>query len=356
LVSTPTIGERRRESAREETDMAMEPFYGTTRREFLAGGLSLTMLAASAPRDAAEDPVIALVPGPEVDAFKKAQERLLAKDHVTARSRFAKLPEPPLTVHVLEGGKGDPVLLIHGGAAIAVQWSPLLTDLQREFHWYAPDRPGCGLTDKFDYSKGTPFEQHARKFVGGVMDALGLRRASLVGNSMGGYWALLFALAEPDRVDKLVLLGSPAASAPPDRRPPRPPAAPGPPSIEGTRAALRAWLVADVDRVSPEMLEASTAGYRLPGAQLSWTTMLASLASPPASGLTYALRPALKDLRAPTLFVWGDKDIEPSGLGQEMAALAPHARCEIVADAGHIVWLDQPERCSKLTIEFLKSV
>ncbi len=333
----------------------MNPSDGATRREFLAGGLSCAMLAASAPPDAAEGPVIPLVPGPEVDSFKKAQDRLLAKDHVTARSRFVKLPKPPLSVHVLEGGEGAPVLLIHGGNAIAVQWSPLLADLQRAFHWYAPDRPGCGLTDKFDYSKGTPFKQHAREFVGGVMDGLGLRRASLVGNSMGGYWALLFALAEPDRVDRLVLLGSPAASLPPDQRPPRSTAAPGPPSIEGTRAGLRGRLVADVDRVSPEMLEASTAGYRLPAAGLSWTTMLGSLARPPASGLTHALRPELKDLRAPTLFVWGDKDMEPARLGQEMAALAPHARCEIVADAGHIVWLDQPRRCSELTIEFLKS-
>ena len=334
--------------------MAVNPSGGATRREFLAGGASFAMLAASVPSYAAEDPVISLVPGPEVDAFKKAQGRLLTKHYVTAQSLFVKLPKPPLTVHVLEGGMGDPVLLIHGGNAIAVQWSPLLADLQREFHWYAPDRPGCGLTDKFDYSKGTPFKQHAREFVGGVMDALGLRRASLVGNSVGGYWALLFALAEPDRVDKLVLLGSPAGSLPPDQRPKRPAAAPGPPSIAGTRAALRARLVADVERVSPEMLEASTAGYRLPAAQLSWTTMVASLARPPASGLTHALRPELKDLRAPTLFVWGDKDFEPARLGQEMAALAPHARCEILSDAGHIVWLDQPEQCSKLTIEFLK--
>jgi pimeloyl-ACP methyl ester carboxylesterase len=208
--------------------------------------------------------------------------------------------------------------------------------------------------DKFDY-KGTPYKQHATGFIGGVMDALKLRRASLIGNSMGGYWALLFALAEPDRVNKLVLLGSPAASSPPDQRPPRAPAAVGPPSIEGTRAALRARLVANVDRVSPEMLEASTAGYRLRGAQVSWTTMVASLAKPPASGLTHALRPELKYLRAPTLFLWSDKEIEPARLGQEMAALAPHGRCEIIADAGHIVWLDQPARCSKLTIEFLKS-
>jgi pimeloyl-ACP methyl ester carboxylesterase len=232
----------------------MKPYTEANRREFLAAGLSMTMLAASAPLHAAKDPVIPLARGPETDAFKKAQDRLLAKDKVTARSHFVKLTKPPLSVHVLEGGKGAPVLLIHGGNAIAAQWSPLLADLQREFHWYAPDRPGCGLTDKFDYGQGTEFRQHATDYVGGVMDALGLRRASLAGNSMGGYWALLFALAHPDRVDKLVLLGSPAASLPPDQRPKRPPAAPGPPSIEGTRAALRGRLVADVDRVSPEML------------------------------------------------------------------------------------------------------
>ncbi len=335
--------------------MAVNPVFDTSRRKFLIAGLASTVLAAASPLRAAADPVIPLVPGSEVESFKLAQERLLAKSQVAAKSQFVKLKNPPLTAHVLHGGQGAPILLIHGGNAIAVQWSPLLVDLQREFHWYAPDRPGCGLTDKFDYSQGSDFQQHAREFVGGVMDALDLRRASLIGNSMGGYWAMLFALAEPDRVDKLVLLGSPAASLPPGERPQRPPAVPGTPSIAGTRAALRGRLVAHVDRVSPEMLEACTAGYRLPGAQLSWSTMLAALASPPASGLTHALRPELKDLKAPTLFVWGDQDMEPPRLGQEMAALAPHARCEIVADAGHIVWLDQPEQCSKLTIDFLKN-
>ena len=67
------------------------------------------------------------------------------------------------------------------------------------------------------------------------------------------------------------------------------------------------------------------------------------------------LRPELKNLRAPTLFVWGGKDMKPPRLGQEMAALAPHGRCEVVADAGRVVWFDQPEKCSKLTIDFLKS-
>lgn len=329
---------------------------GITRREFVGVGLAGTLLAVSAPVHADESPVIPLAPGPEVDAFEKAQDELLTKSGVMAKGQFVKLTKPALTAHVLDGGKGDPVLLIHGGNAMAVQFAPLLSSLQSEFRWYTPDRPGCGLTDKFDYSKGGPFQQHATDFISSVMDALNLRRAHLVGSSMGGYWALLFALAEPDRVGKVVLLGEPAGSLPPDQRPVRPPPAAGPPSLEGTRAALRAMLVADVDRVSTGMLEASTAAARLPAAQLSWTTMVASLRSGPDSGLTHGLRLKLKDLQSPTLFIWGDKDrLGPPSLGKEMAALAPRARCEVIEDAGHVVWLDQPERCSKLVIEFLKS-
>jgi pimeloyl-ACP methyl ester carboxylesterase len=80
--------------------------------------------------------------GREVEQFKSVQERLLAKSMVTAKSQFVKLMNPRMTAHVLDGGKGEPVLLIHGGNAIAVQCAPMLVDLQREFRWYAPDRPG----------------------------------------------------------------------------------------------------------------------------------------------------------------------------------------------------------------------
>jgi pimeloyl-ACP methyl ester carboxylesterase len=292
-----------------------------------------------------------------VEAFKKAQEKLLAKSKVTAKSQFVILTKPPLTAHVLDGGKGEPVLLIHGGNAMAVQFAPLFADIQNEFRWYAPDRPGCGLTDKFDYSKCTDFRQHAVDFVEGIMDALKLPRAHLVGSSMGGFWALTFALAKPDRVGKIVLLGEPAGSPPPDKTAPRPPAAKGTPSVEKMRAALGARLVANVDRVSIEMLEASVAAASLPGAQLSWNTMVESVLSKPDPGcLTYSLRPELKNLRAATLFVWGEKEnLASRKVVEEMVPLAAQAQFKLVADAGHIVWFDQPEQCSKLTIDFLKS-
>jgi pimeloyl-ACP methyl ester carboxylesterase len=113
-------------------------------------------------------------------------------------------------------------------------------------------------------------------------------------------------------------------------------------------------LVANVDRVPQEVLMADYAGSVLPSAAESWDTMLEEIALE-RRGLTYALRPELKNLRPETLFIWGDKDtFGPPTLGQEMAALAPHARCEVIRGAGHLVWLDEPEQCAKLIISFLK--
>ncbi len=72
--------------------------------------------------------------------------------------------------------------------------------------------------------------------------------------------------------------------------------------------------------------------------------------------MSYALRPELKNLQPPTLFLMGDKDMEgPPTLAQEMAAIAPNGRFEFVPDSGHLIWLDQPHLAQRLTRDFLKS-
>jgi pimeloyl-ACP methyl ester carboxylesterase len=162
--------------------------------------------------------VIPLVKGPEVHRYRRAQQRLLVKYGVRARSRFIRLRKPALRAYVLVAGRGEPLVLIHGGAAMAVQFAPLLGGLQGSFRCFAPDRPGCGLTDKIDYV-GVPFRQHAVDFVKSLVDELHLPKAAIAGNSMGGYWALVFALAAPERVTKLVLLGGVAGSPPPSAGP-----------------------------------------------------------------------------------------------------------------------------------------
>jgi pimeloyl-ACP methyl ester carboxylesterase len=67
------------------------------------------------------------------------------------------------------------------------------------------------------------------------------------------------------------------------------------------------------------------------------------------------LRPELKVLGPQTLFAWGDKDIYgPAVWEQEMAAVVPRARCIVVPGAGHWPWIDQPEFCARLSLDFLK--
>jgi pimeloyl-ACP methyl ester carboxylesterase len=192
-------------------------------------------------------------------------------------------------------------------------------------------------------------------FVTGILDGLELPRAPIVANSMGSYFALVFALAHPERVTKLVFLGEPAASGPPQPNAPPPPPAPKNPTIEGVSAVYKFRLGMNLDNVPAELLDEEVAAAKLPGAGLAWDTMREEFQREALS--TYALRPELKAVRASTLFIWGDKDVLGGGppMGREMAALMPSARCEVVHDAGHITWVDQLERCAKLTREFLKA-
>jgi len=295
-------------------------------------------------------PVTPLAPGPEVDAFKKAQDALLKKYGVRAKSRYVKLKKPALTAHVLEAGQGEPVLLIHGGGGFACGFAPLMSALQKDFHVFAVDRPSCGLTDRFDYRE-TTMREHAVDFVTSVMDSLDLPKATLVANSMGGLWAMQFALAKPDRVTKLILLGQPAWSSREMARLPQPAKASTP--IEGARAVLAAQLVADVNRVPDEFLEVAVANILMPGWATSMNTGREKFIKDKQGA--YHLRPELKNLKAPTLFIWGDKDqYGPPTLGEEMARLMPKARCQVLSDAGHLPWLDQPEECNRLVLKFLK--
>ena len=331
------------------------------RRELLVQGSQVGLLAASIPSlllvSARISPYSPLPSGPGVDRFKQAERKLLRRYGVTAKSRFVTLESSSLPAHVLEAGKGPPIILIHGGGLSGCSWAQLLAPLQQNYHAFAPDLPGCGLTYRIDF-RGLPFRRTAQNLINEIMDALHLPSAIVIGHSMGGYFALVFALAHPERVSQLVLIGEPAGSSPPSqwRRLVR--------SLDmrvfehetmdDTRHDWGSVIAAHIERVSSELLDADNAQRNLPGYAASWNSMLDQLLSEKDLGLTYGLKPELKTLRPSTLFIWGDKDFfGPPTEGQEMAALAPHARCEVVADAGHAVWIDQPDRCRKSVTAFL---
>ena len=306
------------------------------------------------------------------ERFRVAQAAVIAASGAPIVSRFVDVREPAVRAQLLEVGQGDPVLLVHGGNGVAAGWMPLLTRLSPRFHLYAPDRPGCGLTSQFLYLD-VVLRAHGVALVGSMLDALGLERAALVGNSMGGFFSLAFALAHPERVSKLVLIGEVAGSGEHFSMYHRLVGTRGvntllyatamrPGDAAKTRATLtRGGLVADVRRIPDDLIECFTAGAHLPGAVESWLTMVERAFRPAGAGLftndttlTHALRGELKTLAPPTLFLWGEKDpLGPPSRGRELAALMPNGRAVEVPDAGHLPWLDQPEFCARHIEEFL---
>lgn len=113
-----------------------------------------------------------------------------------------------IRVHCLTSGEaGPPVVLLHGGGidSASFTYGHLIAPLAGGRRVFAPDWPGYGRSDKPDLDYTMRFYVD---FIGRLMDALDLERASLVGISMGGGAALGFALRSPQRVEKLVLVDS----------------------------------------------------------------------------------------------------------------------------------------------------
>lgn len=129
-------------------------------------------------------------------------------------SRFVEAV-PGERVHLLEHGDGPPLVMLHGSGPTSLQLLPLISRMERS-HVVAVDRPGFGLSDAHAWAG--PRRKAAVGWLDTVLDALGLGSVDLLGSSAGGTWAIWYALANPDRVQRLVLVGAPptlSATTPP---------------------------------------------------------------------------------------------------------------------------------------------
>lgn len=114
-----------------------------------------------------------------------------------------------IATNYLETGQGSPLVFVHGsgpGVTAYANWRLTLPELGEHFHCFAPDMAGFGFTDR---PPGIRYD--VQTWVGqllGFLDALGLERVSLVGNSFGGAISLRLAAERPGRVGRLVLMGS----------------------------------------------------------------------------------------------------------------------------------------------------
>lgn len=262
-------------------------------------------------------------------------------------------------------GRGDgpcPTVLLHGGLSQASEWALMAGKLPG--HVIIPDRPGCGLSYPIDYRKVPDFRKAAADWLLDLVDGIGVEQVDLVGNSMGGFFSIAFALAHPDRVRRLVVVGAPPGL---DRTVPLFLRLWGSPILgplvsrqkitdpETLRKRVFApLLVAHPERVPLDFLELGVAAMALPGYDHNAYSLLRRVTTLRGLRSELIVRDDLPRLAVPTLFLWGDADaFIPPSIGREVAARMPNAEIEILPDTGHLPYVDHPDTVAAAISGFL---
>jgi 3-oxoadipate enol-lactonase len=257
-----------------------------------------------------------------------------------------------LEMHYQEAGRGDPVLLLMGLGGDHLAWGFQVPALAERYRVIAPDNRGVGQT-------GAPDVQYSTRMMAddtaGLMGALGIDRAHVVGVSMGGMIAQELALAHPGRVRSLHL-GCTLA---------RP---------DGYLLALnRAWREVRIHLGREAALRTIALWLFAPRTYNERPDFVegllgAALANPFPQSVTGFLRQSeavtrhdtlarLAGIRCPTLVTVGEEDIlVPPRFSRELAARIPGASLHTIPEAAHAHFWERPDLFNTLTLDFLTTI
>ncbi|WP_425296708.1 alpha/beta fold hydrolase [Nocardia abscessus] len=261
-----------------------------------------------------------------------------------------------------ETGAGPAVVLLHGGGPGAgglSNYARNVEPLARRFRVIVPDMPGYGRSTK-RIDQSDPFGDLAAA-VGGLLDALDISSAHLIGNSYGGAAALRLAMDRPEKVGKLILMG-PGGVGTTRALPTK-----GLQSLlsyyggDGPSRAklaefLREYLVYDAGAVTEEMIDdryrasldpdvVAEPPLRRPSGRSALRTLWR---------MDFTRDPRLSRVRNSTLVIWGaeDKVNRPSG-GRMLAETMPNCDLYLAARTGHWVQWERAELFNELAGAFL---
>lgn len=273
--------------------------------------------------------------------------------HSAVVSRFVTVNG--IRIHCIESGdpaRGPLLLMVHGWAGSAADWTPLQRALPASMHTVAVDLPGCGLSEKPDAAYDMPWFMD---MLHGLCAALDARQFVLAGHSMGGQIAVHFASRYPGLVEKLILID-------PD----------GLKGEEGLRLALA--------RLGPVVNLAFLLNTRK---FIEWATRANVLHDPPPELLRTAVEATavsilgregsraiaritrrvigranvdalLPGIFQETLLIWGDEDrLLPPRWAREFASRLPRVSLQMVAGAGHMPMFEKPAAVAELVTGFL---
>lgn len=247
-------------------------------------------------------------------------------------------------------GQGSPVMLLHGsgpGVSAWANWRLTIPELAKRFRVIAPDMVGYGFTERpagVRYDMDT-WVAHAI----GVLDALGLDKVGLIGNSFGGGLSVHLAVRHPERISRMVLMG--AVGVPFEMTPGLELAWGYTPSIENMRKLLDVFAF-DRSLVTDELAEMRYQASMRPGGQEAFAAMFPA----PRQRWIDAMALPEEKLRAieqEVLIIHGREDqIVPVGNSFKFLELLPRAQLHVFGRCGHWTQIEHSRRFNALALDF----
>jgi pimeloyl-ACP methyl ester carboxylesterase len=256
-------------------------------------------------------------------------------------------------VHYETYGRGRPVLLLHGWLGSWALWRKTIEVLGKDFRTYALDFWGFGESG----DQGEDFSvDNFVTLVNQFMDRLGIVKAPLVGHSMGGTVSLSAAMLNPEKVVKVIVIGSPIVGS----------------SLSPLLklAAYRQWI--GLAETQPRLFDIFMSGLRVGLRGYSYLLAkdgraLGNMFASDISKLTIGpffesittlrqtdLRPHMNGVKVPILGIYGKKDLIVSPKQNKvLKEYAPHSKIAMFEDSGHFPMLDEPERFHETVRSFL---
>lgn len=247
-------------------------------------------------------------------------------------------------IHYIEAGSGPTVILLHGLGGSAQVWQFNIGPLAEKFHVVVPDQIGFGKSDKplVNYRIRTYVD-----FLDQFCKQLKIERATLVGNSMGGWIAVMFTAAFPDRVDKLVLVGA-AGYAPPKDLDTRTFFGLNPTTREGMKT-LSAKVFYNKAFLTDVAIDQAIAARLAAGDGYTINSITESI----IRGEDF-LDDVVKTIKRPTLIVWGRQD----GLllladGERFNKDIAGSKMVVIDQCGHVPNVEKPGEFNAAVLKFL---
>ena len=268
-------------------------------------------------------------------------------------SRFVETSD--FRLHYNEAGSGAPLIFLHGSGPGATSWSNFVQNFgffAEHYHVYLVDQPGYGESDTVLIGNDTTRSQINADAVSAFMEALEIETASLVGNSMGGATVLSLTVDQPDKVDKIVLMGSGGAggfmfSPMPTEGLKLRDASFLSPSVESIRAFIEV-MVYDASFLTDELLQQRYDSMMVNPEHIKNFNE--------SNTAQRNIAPSLPAITAPTLLIHGRNDrVVPFESSLRLLAAIPNSRLHMFDRCGHWTQYEKASQFNRLVLDFLQN-